>query len=222
MRRELEECICASGVLFVTFGTAWCYFLADNTDYVVANCHKQPSAMFIRRRITVDEIVGAWTALCNDLWKRFPDLRIVFTVSPVRHLKDGFSGNARSKAVLQLAVEEICRINDRCSYFPAYEILNDDLRDYRFYASDLVHPSQEAVEYIWEIFKSTYLDDKGLELLKEGERIQKAWNHRPLVSPICSVTTAADEAERSRKEEIKRRYESFLTLHPGMLAPGDL
>ncbi|MDE6796349.1 MAG: GSCFA domain-containing protein, partial [Muribaculaceae bacterium] len=171
--RRLHSLLSKAEVMFVTFGTAWCYYLSDssslsyslsgNNGYLVANCHKQPSAMFERRRLNVREIVEVWKDLVAKLKERYPQLRIVFTVSPVRHLKDGFEGNARSKAILLLATEELCNALDNCYYFPAYEIVNDDLRDYRFYASDLVHPSEEAVEYIWEIFKETYVDAKGLQ-----------------------------------------------------------
>lgn len=217
MRNELEDTLSGADALFVTFGTSWCYFLADNPGYVVANCHKQPAAMFERRRITVGEITETWTRLCADLKERYPQLRIVFTVSPVRHLKDGFSGNARSKAVLQLAVEEICNRLDYCSYFPAYEIVNDDLRDYRFYASDMVHPSDEAIDYIWEVFKSVYIDKAGEELLKEGEKIVKGWNHRPLHSPYSTLSPEAIEEESKRRADIAARYEALRSRYPGIL-----
>lgn len=139
--------------------------------------------MFERRRLTIGEISALWSDLCNRLTTLYPNLNIIFTVSPVRHLKDGFEGNARSKATLHLAVEEICQASDKCFYFPAYEIVNDDLRDYRFYASDLAHPSDTAVEYIWEIFRQTYVDAEGERLLKEGNRRYKALNHRPIFHP---------------------------------------
>lgn len=182
MRSNLVNTLESAQTLVVTFGTAWCYFLKDREDYVVANCHKMPQSLFIRRRIAIDEICSVWSDLCARLKSRFPNLNFIFTVSPVRHLKDGFEGNARSKAALLLAVEKIVENLDDSVYFPSYEILNDDLRDYRFYASDLVHPSEEAVEYLWEIFQYSFLDSKGIQTLKEGNRLFRRQNHRPIKS----------------------------------------
>lgn len=204
--REFRKDISDTQALFVTFGTGWCYFLKDTPDFVVANCHKQPADLFVRRRLTVEEIVDCWERLVKDLIAINPSMRIVFTVSPVRHVNDGLEGNARSKAVLLLAVEELCARLKCCSYFPAYEIVNDDLRDYRFYASDLVHPSDQAVEYIWEIFRATYLDSDGEKLLKEGERIMKACSHRPLIG---------SEYEKSLyRLKVQEQYAEFLNAHP--------
>ena len=209
VEQDIRNDLSYAPALFVTFGTSYCYFLADNPDFVVANCHKQPSDMFTRRRLSVSEIVKCWEKLVNDLKAINPDIRIVFTVSPVRHIKDGLEGNARSKAVLLLAIDELCARLDCCSYFPAYEIVNDDLRDYRFYASDLVHPSEQAVEYLWEIFRATYLDAAGEKLLKEGESIVKAYRHRALVE---------DNYENYlRHLKVIERYNDFIGAHPDML-----
>ena len=164
--------------LIVTFGTAICYFTSEK-EWPVGNCHKQPAKLFTRRRLSTTEIVSYWQHLIEKLLDRIPNLKIIFTVSPVRHLKDGFTGNACSKATLQLAVEEICNKFPSCHYFPAFEILTDDLRDYRFYASDLVHPSEEAIEYLWMTFLDTFIDAEGKELLERGARIMKARMHRP-------------------------------------------
>ncbi len=112
---------------------------------------------------------------------RFPTISFIFTVSPVRHLKDGFEGNSRSKAILQLAVEELCNNIPDSHYFPAYELVCDDLRDYRFYAPDLVHPSEMAVAYIWEKFRYTVVDEDGEKLLKEVNKRFKIRNHRPII-----------------------------------------
>lgn len=203
--------------LFVTFGTSYVYELSARPGYVVSNCHKQPSDMFVRRRLEIGEIVDAWEALAKSLRERFPGLDIVFTVSPVRHLKDGFVGNARSKAVLLLAVEELCDRLEYCHYFPAYEILNDDLRDYRFYASDLVHPSDDAVEYIWEAFKSTFLGSRGEEMLKEGERIVKGWLHRRLPDSTRQPSEASQEKWHEWRRSVERRYEAFADAYGEVL-----
>lgn len=180
MRLNLVDTLEKAQSLIVTFGTSWCYFLEGKSDYVVANCHKMPQLMFSRRRVSIGEIVDLWSCLCNRINKAFPNLKVIFTVSPVRHLKDGFEGNARSKATLLVAVEEICDRIDDAIYFPAYEIVTDDLRDYRFYASDLVHPSDQAVEYLWEIFQFSFLDAKGIQTLRDGNKSYRRECHRPI------------------------------------------
>lgn len=212
--------------LFVTFGTSICYSLRGDEkcgnlssliqrerkeilDSTVANCHKLPSSRFEKFRLSIDEITDIWIRMSKKLKHTFPELKIVFTVSPVRHLKDGFIANSRSKSILLLAIEEICSRIDYCYYFPAYEILNDDLRDYRFYASDLAHPSESAVEYIWEIFKATYLDNRSQALLEEGVKILKAIKHRPL------LMNYQEQAEY--KSKVRERYDAFISRYPGML-----
>lgn len=170
-------------ILILTFGTSICYFLEESGN-LVANCHKQPAGLFFRKRLSIEEICRYWGNFHEFITKRYQGLKIILTVSPVRHLKDGFEGNMRSKAVLLLAAEEICKSFEDCFYFPAYEIVNDDLRDYRFYAADLVHPSDSAADYVWEKFKDTFLDSEGLKKLKEGERKYKASLHRPLTGAL--------------------------------------
>ena len=133
--------------VILTFGTAWVYELRS-TGEIVANCHKQPAELFRRRRLTVEEIVARY----DDLQAGpLAGKQVILTVSPVRHLGDGLPDNFLSKATLRLAIDEICRRHADTTYFPAYEILTDDLRDYRFYADDLVHPSQQAQRYIWAV-----------------------------------------------------------------------
>lgn len=167
--------------LVTTFGTSICYFLKDKEGYVVGNCHKEPEARYERRRVGIEEIADRWERLAARLRERFGEITMVFTVSPVRHLRDGMEGNKRQKAVLLLAVEEICRRVSDATYFPAYEIVNDDLRDYRFYASDLTHPSEQAVEYIWEKFCGTYLGEEGRERLRKREKECRRQGHRPIL-----------------------------------------
>ena len=177
LRQHLSE----ASTLIVTFGTAWIYELNTTPGYIVANCHKFPSTLFSRRRLTVSEIADEWKSLIELLSVKYPRLRIIFTVSPVRHLKDGFEGNSRSKAILQLACEEICMANNNTEYFPAFEIMNDDLRDYRFYADDMLHPSEKGVEYIWEKFQERYLSADSRNILREGEKVTRRLNHRPIM-----------------------------------------
>ena len=186
-QKELLRALAEAQALVVTFGTSWCYSLSEyvlqdvTEEYIVANCHKMPTSMFRRKRVSIEEISSLWIGLCNDIRKKYPELKIIFTVSPVRHLKDGFEGNTLSKAILHLAVERICEKVRGCIYFPAFELMYDDLRDYRFYASDLAHPSETAVEYIWEVFCKTFLDENGLVKIKEGGKRYKMLNHRQIL-----------------------------------------
>ena len=182
-KKELSEALSEGAPLIVTFGTSIVYYLTDNGN-PVGNCHKLSAKKFFTQRISETEILTFADSLTGKLRQRFPELKIIYTVSPVRHIKDGFIRNSRSKAVLLLAVEEIVEKDENCHYFPAFEILNDDLRDYRFYATDLVHPSEEAVDYIWDIFTRTYLDCEGMAIIKEGEKIYKANNHRPMTGAL--------------------------------------
>ena len=140
-----------AGFLFITFGTARIYRW-KKTGLVVSNCHKIPSGQFTSELLSVKEIVELWTNQLDRLSELFPNLRVIFTISPVRHLKDGAHGNQVSKSVLFLAVEELLGHSSKPQYFPAYELLMDDLRDYRFYDDDMIHPSDSAINYIWEAF----------------------------------------------------------------------
>ena len=178
---SLRDGLATEATLIVTFGTAWIYVLREQPGYVVSNCHKFPADNFVRRRLSVEDIVSEWRSLLDNLKERFPRLRVIFTVSPVRHLKDGFEGNSRSKAILQLSCEEICEKCESAEYFPSFEIMNDDLRDYRFYDRDMVHPSEMAVDYIWEKFQERFLSVESRAILREGEKITRRLNHRPII-----------------------------------------
>jgi len=171
LRSLLPEARC----LVVTFGTAWVYRLREN-GRIVANCHKQPGALFRRERLGAEAIVAEWSDL---LAGPLAGKEVIFTVSPVRHIGDGPDGNSLSKATLRVAVAELTERFGSAHYFPAYEILMDDLRDYRFYADDLVHPSPQAVEYIWERFAAAALSAPARALLPEVERLAAAARHRP-------------------------------------------
>lgn len=165
-------------VLFVTLGTAITY---SRGGTVVSNCHKLPSAEFVRQMRSVGEITDAMDEMVSRLHEFNPQLLIVFTVSPIRHVADGLATNSLSKSTLRVAVAEMARKHpDVCSYFPSYEILMDDLRDYRFYAADMVHPSEVAVEYIWETLKNTYFDAQQQQTISRCERMAKRLRHRPM------------------------------------------
>lgn len=172
-RRAGAGALDAADRVVLTLGTAWVY---ERGGEVVANCHRQPAAQFTRRRLAVEEVTGALAAAIEG---PLAGREIILTVSPVRHLGDGLAGNAASKATLRLAAEQLTERYAGVSYFPAYEILTDDLRDYRFYADDLVHPSPQAVAYIWEKFSAAALTPEAQALLPEVEAIAAAAAHRP-------------------------------------------
>lgn len=201
--------LCESRLLVLTFGTSIIYRLKDEGRGVVANCHKVAASAFDRVMLTHSEISGIYNEMVPALTKINPDLQIVLTVSPVRHVKDGLHVNAVSKANLLVAIEEICGRFECCHYFPAFEIMMDDLRDYRFYGDDLVHPSDMAVEYIWDKFKRTWISEKGRLLLEEGERLTMRLEHRHIV---------AGTAEAKAFEEATRlKLADFGKSHPGMI-----
>ena len=175
LKRQLET----ASVMFVTFGTAYIYELAE-TGKIVCNCHKQPEKCFNRRLLKVSEIVESWSECIRTLAEANPKLRIVFTVSPIRHWREGAHQNQISKSTLHLAINELNEKFGNTFYFPAYEIMMDELRDYRFYASDMVHPSETGVQYIWERFGETFFSEKNNAMIARIGKITAAANHRPL------------------------------------------
>lgn len=178
MLDTLEDGIERAHAIIITWGTSDVWLLRG-TDRAVGNCHKHPAAEFDKRRVSVGEIVETWKGIINDIRERNPEVKIILTVSPRRYLSEGFAANSRLKAVLLLACECLEREVENTSYFPAYEILNDDLRDYRFYASDLLHPSETAVDYIWEKFCDTYLSPADIQALRQREKSYLQTLHRP-------------------------------------------
>lgn len=165
--------------LLLTFGTAWVYRQKD-TGHIVANCHKQPEQCFDRRRLSVEEIVADYTTLLTRLLARNPEMRVLFTVSPIRHVRDGMHANQLSKATLLLAIDRLQQtFPDHVFYFPAYELVLDELRDYRFYAQDMVHPSEVAVDYVWKRFTQACFSPETLRIIEESETIRKALAHKP-------------------------------------------
>lgn len=199
---EARKNLSAANVLLLTFGTAWVY---EHEGRVVGNCHKVPARHFRHRRLTVAEIIEAYAPIV-ERWSRADALRqIIFTVSPVRHWKDGAHQNQLSKSVLLLAVEELCTRYDCCSYFPAYEILLDELRDYRFYADDMLHPNPTAVEYIWERFVATHLSDSAQKELPALLQLRRDLNHRPLHPDTEAYRTFCKQRDQ-RFATLQARY----------------
>lgn len=162
--------------VLVTLGTAFCYEHVSSGE-VVANCLKRDAKEFARRRLSVPEAA----ALLENLVRKFPEKQFLFTVSPIRHLADGAHGNQLGKSILLLAVEQVCsRFPGRCAYFPAYEIVLDELRDYRFYAEDMCHPSAQTVGYLWSRFVDFAVPVSELPALSGNEKAFRRSRHRPL------------------------------------------
>ncbi|MBR6759991.1 MAG: GSCFA domain-containing protein [Alistipes sp.] len=178
MRRGVEIGAAAlrqADTFIITFGTAIVYRLTTD-GRVVANCHKQPQHLFRREMLSVEEIVEHYNALLNGI---LCGKQVIFTVSPVRHLGEGLEENSLSKATLRLAINEIVNRNANAHYFPSFEIMNDDLRDYRFYAEDMTHPSKMAVDYIWERFSEAAFSPATRQLIARIGKIRAAATHRP-------------------------------------------
>lgn len=168
----------AANRLFLTLGTAHAFALR-HSGRIVANNHKAPAAWFDERRLSVEHTVSALAAALEKWKKARPDLEVLLTVSPVRHLRHGLVENQRTKAVLLLACEQLCAQHPFVHYFPAYELLLDDLRDYRFYAADMVHPSDVAIDYIWDYFAQAFFPPATAQLVAQIARIRAAAAHRP-------------------------------------------
>ena len=167
-------------VLIVTFGTAMVYRL-KSSGKIVSNCHKLPANQFQEERLTISQITAQWNEIISCLHRQNQKIQVIFTVSPIRHWKDGSHSNQLNKAILLLAINELIQSHPQCHYFPSYEILLDDLRDYRFYADDLIHPNSQAIAYIWEKLGDAYFDSAVKEQIAVYEREQKRLNHREIV-----------------------------------------
>jgi len=167
-----------TNILLITFGTAW-VFEEKKSGRVVSNCHKLPAGVFVKRRLTVEEIVSDFKTIIINLRTLYPKLTIVFSVSPIRHWKEGAHENNISKSILMLAIDEIQKQHGNIHYFPAYEILMDELRDYRFYARDMLHPSEVAVDYIWQRFSETFFTEQTQRIIKRVEQLVADMSHRP-------------------------------------------
>ena len=175
----VSRCESSADFAVLTLGTNHVYRLKE-TDEIVDNCQKRPQSLFREEVLSIDECVGFLSQAVDTLVMRNPDIKVIITVSPIRYAKYGFHESQLSKAVLLLSANEMeKRYAGKVFYFPAYEIVNDELRDYRFYASDMLHPSEQAVEYIWECFSASLFGADTLQFLKEWQPIREAINHRP-------------------------------------------
>ena len=190
--------------LLLTLGTAQVYEHLERGE-VVANCHKLPEKAFNRRRLSVDEVYKTLGDAIRLMERNRPGLEIVLTVSPVRHLREGMVENQRSKATLVLAAARLAEAFSHVHYFPAYELQLDDLRDYRFFAEDMVHPSAQAVEYIWDFFSQTYFPEKTRQVIREVEAILQAAQHRPF-QPRSATHLAFQAAQLEKINALEQQY----------------
>ena len=181
---ELNTQIKATGVFLkeashvvITLGTAWAYRLIE-TDNFVANCHKVPQKKFLKELLSVDAITESLEAIVSLIKSINPKVSIVFTVSPVRHIKDGFVENTQSKSHLISAIHQLVDPRNQLYYFPSYEIMLDELRDYRFYKEDMLHPNALAINYIWDRFHKVWVSEEANGTMQEVEHIQKGLEHR--------------------------------------------
>ena len=163
--------------IIITLGTSWTYRFTE-TNAIVGNCHKVPQKKFAKELLSIDEISASLKTICDRISAINPKATVIFTVSPVRHIKDGFVENSLSKAHLTSAIHKSLGEVDG-KYFPSYEIMMDDLRDYRFYNSDMIHPNETAIDYIWEHFKHVWIQENTFSIMKEVDNIQKGLAHKP-------------------------------------------
>jgi hypothetical protein len=175
---KAHEILKQSKFLFITYGTSFVYERKENSE-IVSNCHKVPAGHFNKELLTQKKILESFQFIHSQLGSLNKDLRIILTVSPVRHIKDTLELNAVSKSILRLSCHTLTTQYNNVDYFPAYEILLDDLRDYRFYEPDLIHPSRAALDYIWDKFCSSYLTNEARHFISHWQEIAKALSHRP-------------------------------------------
>lgn len=219
MRRETQEdCLEAlnsqlkigrefienSSHVIISLGTAWGY-IYENTEKIAANCHKIPQKKFKKELSSINEIINDLEVINHSVSQINQNTTLIFTISPVRHLKDGFQENQRSKAHLIAAVHQFLESNPMTSYFPSYEILMDELRDYRFYADDMLHPNNLAIEYIWKMFSENWFTERSLGLNREIDKIQKQLSHRPRAEDSPSHKKFLTKLQ-AKIEEIHKNY----------------
>jgi hypothetical protein len=212
MNKRLENAansISKTNFLMITLGTAWIFTSKENS-LVVNNCHKLPADKFTRKRLSVEETVDELKKPLEILCSSNPNLQIILSISPIRHLKDGLHENQLSKATLLIAAEKLCSAFKNMYYFPAYEMLMDDLRDYRFYATDMTHPSNLAIDYIWEKFETSCLLAEENKLRKDLSAISEAVNHR-LFNPNSENSRKFAAAQLKNIEAIQKQA-SFINL----------
>jgi len=196
--------------IIITYGTAWVYREKALND-VVANCHKLPQAQFSKEILSVEAIRKSIQNTIQIISRLNPEAQIIFTISPVRHLKDGFSGNQRSKSNLIAALHDTLQPENNhphAAYFPSYEIMMDELRDYRFYAEDMIHPNQVAVDYIWERFAQAHISEAAFAVMEKVAQIRKSLAHRPF--------NPDSKSHRNFQVKLQESIDAIQKQHPHM------
>jgi hypothetical protein len=196
----LKQC----NYLFITFGSAFVYKHITDGSYV-ANCHKVPNKQFEKNLLSIEYIEEEWQKIINEIQLFNPNIKIIFTLSPVRYMRDGITENTRSKARLIEAIHSLIAQNNTCYYFPAYELLMDDLRDYRFYENDLLHPNSFAINYVWEKFSEACFSEEALKLMAQIQQLISAENHRPFNTNSESYKSFIATIE-CKKKELQAKY----------------
>lgn len=202
---QLRNALRAASHIIITLGTSWVYEHLD-TNTVVANCHKVPQKQFNKRLLSVTEIISVLNEMLKKVAVVNNKVQFIFTVSPVRHIKDGVVENQLSKAHLISAIHELLlqEQSSKLAYYPAYEIMMDDLRDYRFYKEDMIHPNQVAVNYIWEHFKTTWISEAIFEIMNKVDDIQKGLRHKPF-NPSSEAHQRFLEKLAQKKQELEQQ-----------------
>lgn len=204
----IERISTSARVCFLTLGTNHVYRLKE-TGEIVDNCQKRPLALFTEEELTVDECTDYLLKAIKLLRQMSPEMHIVLTVSPIRYRKYGYHGSQLSKATLMLAIAKVTKgSGTSVTYFPAYEIVIDELRDYRFYADDMLHPSSQAVEYIWQRLSESYLNDEAKSFLKEWQPLKAALGHKPF-NPDSDEYRSFMDKTMLKVAELSEKYPNF-------------
>ena len=199
----IQRCEQAPRVAFLTLGTNHVYRLKESGE-IVDNCQKRPQNLFDEEELSVSECADHLAQAVDELLRRRPDANVVVTVSPIRYAKYGFHGSQLSKATLLMAANELCRQYECVSYFPAYEIVLDELRDYRFYQPDMLHPSQQAVDYIWERLSEVYLSPLAKQFVHDWQPIKAALRHKPFHPDSDEYQQFLAQAKKKEAELLSR------------------
>lgn len=210
LNRKMEESqrlLADASHIIITYGTSWVYRLKTSGE-VVANCHKVPQNQFEKELLSVEGIADSIQNTMDAIRKINPGCHLIFTISPVRHLKDGFVENQISKSHLISGLHTSIIHHPGTSYFPAYEIMMDELRDYRFYANDMLHPSQMAIDYIWERFSLSHVDESAYRFMEEVGSVQKSLQHKPF--------HPGSESHRKFRDSLKQKTDALQERFPFM------
>lgn len=207
-KQQTKTALKESDFIFISLGTAWTYKHLEK-NITVNNCHKIPSKQFEKNLMTLSETEEALSQIIQSILQVNINAKLILTLSPVRHLKDGFVENQRSKSTLHLAIQNVVERYRQIYYFPSYELLLDDLRDYRFYDTDYVHPNTLALDYIWLKFKDTFFSKDTLKLINEVEAINKRLNHRPF-NPSTETSIAFKAKTKNMVKNLEKRHPEII------------